>query len=311
VTGCAAGAEELIVNIGTGAVGGNWFPMGATVASIINENLDDVRAAPTVGGAVANLKRVNAGEELQIAITNAPTDVNGWNGNPPFEREYRNCRGMWMNYPEINHIFTLAEANIAGVPDLKGKRVSPMYEGSTGYVINQRVLEQYGMSLDDFSKVDLIHYSGGADLMRDKHLDAYMINTMPPSAPFLDVCTFTDVVVLGHPKDMVDSLCAKYPDFIPITIPAGTYPGNPDPIDTFGYMCGFTCHKDLPEDAIYRIVKAYWENYETVLKVNPSFPTFISPDNALSGMVLPLHTGAYKYYKEAGYQVPDKIMPID
>jgi TRAP transporter TAXI family solute receptor len=312
VVACAPKAEEkLVLTLGTGAVGGSWFPMGAVVASIINENVEGIRIAPTVGGAVSNLKKVDAGEELQMAITNAPTDMNGWNGQAPFERQYRNARGLWMNYPEIGHIYTLAEANIKSVADLKGKRVSPMYEGSTGFVINQRVLAEYGMTIDDFAKCELIHYSGGADLMKDKHLDAYMINTMPPNAAFLDVCTFTDVVVLGHPADIVAKLCQKYPDFIPVTIPAGAYPGNPDPIDTYGYMCGFTCNKELPEDFIYQVVSNYWPNYESVLKVNPGFKDWIAPENALRGMVLPLHPGAYRYYKEQGYEIPDKIMPID
>jgi TRAP-type uncharacterized transport system substrate-binding protein len=76
-------------------------------------------------------------------------------------------------------------------------------------------------------------------------------------------------------------------------------------------MCGFSCHKDLDEDVIYEIVKAYWENYEQVLTVNPSFSTWIKPENAILGMALPLHPGAYRYYQEQGYDIPDRLLPID
>jgi len=314
MTACAPAApeapEEIVITIGTGPVGGSWFPFGAVVCTIINEHVEGVRAAPCLGGAVANAKACELGDQL-IAMTNSPTDKNAWAGVAPFEKQHRNLRGLWMNYPEISHIFTLAEANIKSVSDLKGKRVSPMYEGSTGFVMNQRYLEEYGMTIEDFSKCTLIGYSGGADLLKDKHLDAYMINTMPPNAAFLDVCTFTEIHIIALDPDKINSLIAKDPSYIHVTIPGGTYPGNPDDIHTVGYKCGFTANKDLPEDVAYEVVKAFWANYEMVMHVNPSFPIYIIPENAFDGMVLPLHPGAYRYYKEQGYEIPDHIMPID
>jgi TRAP transporter TAXI family solute receptor len=212
------GPRNMVVSIGTGPVGGNWFPLAAVVSTIINENVEGVRAAPTLGGAVANLNQLHSGD-LEIGMTNAPTDVDGWEGREPFEKEMREARGMWMCYPEIHHVFALKDSGITSHEDLKGKKVSPMYKGSTGYVMNQRILGEYGMTTDDFGQTELIDYSGGAELLKDKHIDAYMINTMAPSAPFIDACTFREVVIFGPNAEVRKALVEKYPDLTELTIP--------------------------------------------------------------------------------------------
>jgi TRAP transporter TAXI family solute receptor len=103
----------------------------------------------------------------------------------------------------------------------------------------------------------------------------------------------------------------KYPGLIKIQLPGGIYRGRPEPLDTFGTPCVFATRKDLPTDVIYEVTKAFWENYKRSWKLNPNFKDYIRPENALSGLAIPLHPGAYKYYKEAGYNIPKKLLPID
>jgi TRAP-type uncharacterized transport system substrate-binding protein len=69
--------------------------------------------------------------------------------------------------------------------------------------------------------------------------------------------------------------------------------------------------KGLPEDIVYQVVKTFWDNYKLTWKVNPNFKAYIKPENAIASLALPLHPGAYKYYKEKGYKIPKHLMPID
>jgi TRAP-type uncharacterized transport system substrate-binding protein len=94
-------------------------------------------------------------------------------------------------------------------------------------------------------------------------------------------------------------------------LPGGFYKNYPNALDSIGYPTVLSARKDLPEDAIYKITKAFWENYQETWKINPNFENYIKPENAISGLALPLHKGAYKYYKEKGYQIPKHLMPID
>jgi TRAP-type uncharacterized transport system substrate-binding protein len=103
----------------------------------------------------------------------------------------------------------------------------------------------------------------------------------------------------------------KYPGIGPAVIEGGIYKNYPETLKTIGFPCVFATRKGLSADIVYRITKVFWENYKQTWKVNPNFEPQIKPENAIAGMALPLHLGAYKYYKEKGYTIPKHLMPID
>ena len=65
----------------------------------------------------------------------------------------------------------------------------------------------------------------------------------------------------------------------------------------------WVCDADLPEDVIYRVTKAFWENIADVHKVHAK-AKMITLDTALNGVSVPVHAGAAKYYAEKGMTVP-------
>jgi len=306
----AAMAAGIILKVGTGPVGGNWFPLGAVLSTIVNEKVEGVRAAPTLGGGTSNMKALNAGKQ-DFSLTIGMTNANAWAGKPPFKKKYRNIRSAFNTYINIFHVYTTVETGIKKFEDMKGKKMSPGKKGFTGEVLTNFVLKEYGMSYKDFADVVLVGYSEGGTLMKDKHLDAYSLITMPPSAAFVELDAFTPVYIFSASPEMIERMIAKYPGLAKIQIPGGMYKGRPEPLDTFGTPCVFATRKGLPTDAIYGVTKAFWENYKRTWKVNPNFKNYIKPENALSGLATPLHPGAYKYYKEAGYEIPKRLMPID
>ncbi len=89
------------------------------------------------------------------------------------------------------------------------------------------------------------------------------------------------------------------------TIPAGTYPGmvNTEPVITWQTLMMMAVNKDVPEDVAYRLTKTYFESLPALKSGNAALAV-LSADDALSGLVAPLHPGALKYYKEIGREVP-------
>lgn len=64
----------------------------------------------------------------------------------------------------------------------------------------------------------------------------------------------------------------------------------------------------LDEKLVYDLTKTLFENLPEVHQVH-SAAKYISLENALKGVSVPLHIGAYKYYLEAGVSVPDYLIP--
>jgi TRAP-type uncharacterized transport system substrate-binding protein len=56
---------------------------------------------------------------------------------------------------------------------------------------------------------------------------------------------------------------------------------------------------DLPEDLLYELTKALWENL-AVLHQAHARGRDIRPETARQGMPIPMHAGALRYYRERG-----------
>jgi hypothetical protein len=166
------------------------------------------------------------------------------------------------------------------------------------------------MTYEDLGKFSAVGYADGALLMKDKHIDFYALITFPPSAPFLDVGTFYPLSIVTVKPEILDTMCEKY-GMVQMTIPAKTYPGQDDDVPMIGYGNQFIINKDMPEDLVYGIAKAMWENHTKFHQVQPKLNEHILLKNALLGATIPIHRGAYKYYKEKGLEIPKKGMPID
>lgn len=300
----------LFLRIGTGPVGGYWYPLGAILASIIVEKIPGVHASPTIGAGVANVKDVHKGVK-DIGWTFGMTAYEAWEALPPFAEKQINIRGIANLYTSPYHIFALKESGIDSVEKMKGKRISFGIKGMTGEILSLRLMELYGMSYADFAKVVFVGYVDGATLMKDKHLDVYGLITFPPSAPFLEVGAFYPLSVFTGSPEKVAEMIKKYPGLAPVTIPAGTYPGQDKDVHTFGSSNLLLIRKDIPEDIVYKITKELWAEHKRFWAVVAGFDKHILPENALLGMPIPLHKGAYKAYVEMGLTIPKECMPID
>jgi len=98
----------------------------------------------------------------------------------------------------------------------------------------------------------------------------------------------------------VDELVAATPYFASAVIPGGMYAGNLDDVASFGLGATVVTDASVPEEVVYQVVRAVFENLEDFAAQHPVLATF-SPEemvNALSSA--PLHPGAARYFRERG-----------
>ena len=92
---------------------------------------------------------------------------------------------------------------------------------------------------------------------------------------------------------------AKYPPYARLSIPAGTYNGIDNDTPSFSLANGMVISKDVPEDLVYKMTKAIFENLDNLKAVHPAFGR-VTKSTILNGFGAPLHPGALKYYREIG-----------
>jgi TRAP transporter TAXI family solute receptor len=85
------------------------------------------------------------------------------------------------------------------------------------------------------------------------------------------------------------------------TIPGGMYRGSDADTKTFGVGATFVSSTDVPDEAVYAVVKSVFENFDAFRKLHPAFAHLKPEEMIADGLSAPLHDGAAKYYREKGW----------
>jgi len=100
---------------------------------------------------------------------------------------------------------------------------------------------------------------------------------------------------------MADALIKGHPYYAKATIPGGMYANNPNPTETYGVLATVITSSKVPDNVVYALVKAVFDNFDEFKKLHPAFAHLEPKDMIKNGLSAPLHPGAIKYYKEKGW----------
>ena len=104
----------------------------------------------------------------------------------------------------------------------------------------------------------------------------------------------------GELRDNIMSMC---PYYAPMQIAGGTYPGQNEPIETITIKATLIVDANIDEECIYKLTAAIFDHTTEIAKENAKGEE-LSLENATSGITVPFHKGAARYYEEHGIKVP-------
>ena len=99
----------------------------------------------------------------------------------------------------------------------------------------------------------------------------------------------------------VDKLVKEFSYFAKATIPGGMYSGNPNPTETYGVLATLVTSAKVPDDVVYNVVKATFDNFDEFKKLHPALANLDAKNMVADGNSAPLHEGAARYYREKGW----------
>ena len=109
-------------------------------------------------------------------------------------------------------------------------------------------------------------------------------------------------IVIYSWGEIADALMASCPFYTVHTIPAGTYAGQDTDVQTVTVKATLIVSADASEEAVYNLTAAIFDNIEAITAENAK-GSELSIENATSGMTVPFHPGAAKYFAEKGVSV--------
>ena len=106
---------------------------------------------------------------------------------------------------------------------------------------------------------------------------------------------------VGMNANEVAKISAKHNFLKPITVPAGAYPGQKEPVNSVGSWSYILARTDLPDDTAYRLAKALHDGHAALVKRldQASETTPQSTANAAPSAAQ-IHPGVQKYLREVG-----------
>ncbi|MBC7001788.1 TAXI family TRAP transporter solute-binding subunit [Photobacterium sp. BZF1] len=299
-----ANAQNFIT-IGTGSVTGVYYPTGGAICKLVNKDRKEhnVRCSvESTGGSIYNVNTMRAGE-LDFGIVQSDWQYHGYNGTSKFEEQgpYKKLRAVFSLHTEPFNIIARTDAGINGVEDLKGKRVNIGNPGSGDRATMGVVMDAMGWTNKDFKLASELKGSERSQALCDNKIDAFVYVVGHPNGSIKEATTSCDAKLISATGPKIDQIVADNPYYAKSTVPGGMYKGTDSDVNSFGVAATLVSSTDVSDDVVYAVVKSVFENFDTFKRLHPAFANLKPEDMVKDGLSIPLHPGAVKYYKEAGY----------
>jgi uncharacterized protein len=298
-------AQQKFVTIGTGGVTGVYYAAGGAICRLMNKERSKhgIRCSvESTGGSVFNINTIRAGE-LDFGVAQSDWQYHAVNGTKVFEKDgkFTDLRAVFSVHPEPFTVLARKEANVNKFEDLKGKRFNVGNPGSGTRASMDELLSAMGWKTSDFALASELKADEHGAALCDNKIDGFFYGVGHPSANIQDPITTCGAKLVPLTGPAIDKLVAQYPFYAKVDIPGGLYAGNPNPTPTYGVLASFVASAKVPDETVYQLVKAVFENFDDFKKLHPAFANLDPKRMVKDGLSAPLHPGAMKYYKEKGW----------
>jgi len=300
-----ATAQQKFITIGTGGVTGVYYAVGGAVCRLMNKDRakTGIRCSvESTGGSAFNINTIKGGE-LDFGLAQSDVQYTAVKGEGSFKQTgaFGDLRSVYSVHPEPFTVLARKEANIAKFEDFKGKRFNVGNPGSGTRLSMEELLGALGWKLSDFSLASELKADEHGPALCDNKIDGFYYGVGHPSANIQDPTTTCGAKLIPLTGPAIDRLVADHPYYAKATIPGGLYSGNPNPTQTYGVLATMVTSAKTPDDVVYNLVKATFDNFDEFKKLHPAFANLDPATMVKDGLSAPLHPGAAKFYKEKGW----------
>ncbi|SFR76740.1 hypothetical protein SAMN05216203_2896 [Marinobacter daqiaonensis] len=308
--GLAAGSmsvtaqEQRFVTIGTGGVTGVYYPAGGAICRLVNMDRKEhgIRCSvESTGGSVYNLNAIRQ-DELDLAVAQSDWQYHAYNGTSEFKEQgpHKDLRAVFSLHPEPFTVVASKGSGIKTFEDLEGKRVSVGNPGSGQRATAEVLMEEMGWTMDKFSLAAELKAAEQSQALCDGNIDAFFYTVGHPSGAIKEATTSCDSTIVSVDNEATRTLVDDNPYYRVATIPGGMYRGNDDDVKTFGVAATFVTSAEVPDEVVYEVVQAVFENFDSFKRLHPAFGNLNKEEMVSDALSAPLHEGAKKYYREVG-----------
>jgi TRAP transporter TAXI family solute receptor len=201
----------------------------------------------------------------------------------------------------------LANVPIHSVADFTGKRIAIGTKGSGMEQHIHTIFNVLGISFDSFTPVQM-GFAEGADALIAGKIDV-QFHPPIPNAVLTDLSRRADIRVIPFAPTQLDKLFAQVPFYRPVTVEKNAFRGVVEDIVQVGVINVIVTHESVAESTVYAMAKTIADNLDKLPQMNSLFkglknlfePLRTKGAAAFEFGGVPLHSGAIRAYKDAGW----------
>lgn len=303
--------------LATASTGGTYYPVGVALSTLIKVKLQPTEkinmSAINSAGSGENIKLLRE-NECQFAILQGLYGAYAWKGTGALQNEgpQKNLRAVTMLWQNVEHFMVTADhARTGTIEDARQiQSVAGFGKKNSGSLGSSRtIFANLGVDIDKRFELFYGGYGALASAMQDGKAD--LIGT-PAGVPVGAVTKLLaakgdSVRLLSFTPEQAAKADGGMDLWTPYLIPAGTYPGQKADITTIAQPNFLAVRADVPEEDVYRITKTIYENLGFLQSIHKATKA-MALEKALAGLPMPLHPGAARYFKEAGLNIPPRLI---
>lgn len=287
-TGGAAGVYYAIGNGIAGAVRNSSVPSGFTISEVA-----------TSDGSVHNARRLKD-DSHQFALMQNDVLLQAYSGQGSFSGgAIPDLRAVAALYPEMIQVVTLRSANIMSLDDLAGKRVVLGAPGSGAAVNAGQILNASGVT----AQTQYLALTDAADQLKDGRVDAIFWTGGVPTGALVSLATTHPLRIVPIDAEAKAAVQQQSPFYANVTLPANTYAGQDQPVETLAVIAVLVARADVASDDVFNLLRVIFDG--TSVQQSHAQGANIKLDNAFQGVTgVPWHDGAKAYYATKGKTPP-------
>lgn len=311
LSGCAAGErtpqktepdnkEKIILTIGTADSGGTMYPVGQALSEVVGSsdaNLMINVSAST--GSLNNIQMLMSGD-VDLGLVSGEIAVDAAEGYMQFQGGTGDdLRAIGAVYTSLSNWIAPADSGIEYVHDLKGKSICLGPENSTSQMAGWSALQVMDID-DEETQFSFMGLGSGPKSVENGELDATHGFAGVPIKGFQQLADDMDCTILRYTNEEVVEILNNQPGYYAAKIPAGTYKGQEEDVQTFGAKCILCVNRKMDASLVYKLTKILDENREALAGSHSALEALLDEDFPYTDLAIKLHPGAELYWKEHG-----------
>jgi uncharacterized protein len=292
-------AQKTTISLGTATKGGGFPPYGDAFAAAIAEADPTLSIKPrNTKGSSENIPMLEA-DQLDLGLVAGESFYQAEQG---IGRPRANLRVLTAIYSTAGVFAVRGDSPYRTIQDLVGKTVAFGAKGSGIPILSRYMLDGIGLKQDEDFKAIYLDHAGEAPPMVLDGRAAALWGAGIGYPGFIELAENpAGIRFIAPDAGEIARIGAKHSFLKPLTLPAGSYPGQTTPIHSMGSWSFVLARVDLDDEVAYRLARAlHGAEAKLCQKLAQACETTAANTVAAVPDLQLIHPGVLRYFREIG-----------